>query len=119
MTVEKPIPKELLRPLTTGANSAINQSELQSITCNLIKAREKSCAQGTGGFGFASHWSKNWRAIFKPITKRSNRVINLDRHLKTTLSALSALYASPAAVTAAFCKPSLHFTRQSGEKIHL
>ena len=78
-----------------------------------------------GSLGFASHWSKNWRAIFKPITKRSNRVVNLDRHLKTILS---ALYTSPVvnqseisdfAVTAAFCKPSLHFTRQSGEKIHL
>ena len=25
------------------------------------------------GFGLASHWLKNWRESFKPITKRSNR----------------------------------------------
>ena len=36
-------------------------------------------------FGFASHWLKNWRDSFKPITKRSNRnhVITFDSHLKT------------------------------------
>ena len=40
------------------------------------------------GFGFASHWLKNWRASFKPITKLSsrNRVIIFDSHLKTTLT---------------------------------
>ena len=39
------------------------------------------------GFGFASHWLKNWRESFKPITKRSNRnhVITFDSHLKTAL----------------------------------
>ena len=39
------------------------------------------------GFGFASHWWKNWRESFKPITKRSNRnhVITFDSHLKTAL----------------------------------
>ena len=25
------------------------------------------------GFGFVFHWLKNWREIFKPITKRGNR----------------------------------------------
>ena len=40
------------------------------------------------GFGFASHWLKNWRDSFKPITKRSNRnhVITFDSHLKTALT---------------------------------
>ena len=39
------------------------------------------------GFGFASRWLKNWREIFKLITKRShpNRVITFDSHLKTVL----------------------------------
>ena len=88
MTVEKPKPKQLLRPTTTGANRARNQSEFLAITCNLLKAREKSRTQGRIGFAFASHRLKNWREIFKPITKRSNRnhVITFDSHLKSTLN---------------------------------
>ena len=87
MTVEKPRPKQLLQPITTGADSAMNQSQFLAITCNSLKAREKSRAHGAIGFGFASHWLKNWRESFKPITKRSNRnhVITFDSHLKTTL----------------------------------
>ena len=41
----------------------MKQSELLSITCNFIKAREKSRVQGE--FGFASHWLKNRRDILK------------------------------------------------------
>ena len=39
------------------------QSEFLAITCNLLKAREKSRTQGQGaiGFGFASVWLKNYR----------------------------------------------------------
>ena len=87
MTVEKPKPKQLLRPITTGADSAMNQSEFLAITCNSLKAREKWRVHGAIGFGFASHWLKNWREAFKPITKRSNRnhVITFDSHLKTAL----------------------------------
>ena len=88
MTVEKPKPKQLLRPITTGANSAMNQSQVLAITCNSLKVQEKSREHGAIGFGFASHWLKNWRESFKPITKRSNRnhVITFDSHLKTALS---------------------------------
>ena len=88
MTVEKPKPKQLLRPMTTGADSAMNQSQFLVITCNSLKAWEKSCIHGAIGFGFASHWLKNWRDSFKPITKCSNRnhVITFDSHLKTALS---------------------------------
>ena len=89
MTVEKPKPKQLLRPITTGAGSAMNQSQFLAITCNSLKAREKSRVHGEigFGFGFASDWLKNWRESFKPITKRSNRdhVITFDSHLKTAL----------------------------------
>ena len=87
MTVEKPKPKQLLRPITTGTNSAMNQSQFLAITCNSLEAREKSRVQGAIDFGFASHWLKNWREFFQPITKRSNRnhVITLDSHLKTAL----------------------------------
>ena len=87
MTVEKPKPKQLLRPITTGADSAMNQSQFLAITCNSLEAREESRVHGAIGFGFASHWLKNWRESFKPITKRRNRnhVITFDSHLKTAL----------------------------------
>ena len=87
MTVEKPKPEQLLRPITTGANSAMNQSQYLAITYNSLKALEKSRVHGAIGFGFASHWLKNWRESFTPITKRSNRyhVITFDSHLKTAL----------------------------------
>ena len=85
MTGEKP--KLLLRPMITGANSAMNQSEFEVKAFNLLKAREYSRLPGAIGFGFASHWLKNWRETFKPITKRSNhnRVITFVSHLKTVL----------------------------------
>ena len=73
MTVEKPKPKQLLRPITTGAGSAMNQSQFLAITCNSLEARERSRVHGAIGFAFASHWLKNWCDSFKPITKRSNR----------------------------------------------
>ena len=87
MTVEKPKPKpkQLLRPITAGAGSAMNQSQFLAITCNSPEARETSRVHRAIGSGFASHWLKNWRDFFKPITKRSNRnhVITFDSHLKT------------------------------------
>ena len=87
MTVEKPKPDQLLRAITTGTNSAMNQSQFLAITCNSLEAREKSRVHGAIGFGFASHWLKNWRAYFEPITKHRNcsRVITFDSHLKTAL----------------------------------
>ena len=89
MTVEKPKPKQLLRPITIGTNSAMNQSQFLAITCNLLEAREKSRVHmhGAVGFGFASHWLKSWRESFKPITKGSNRnhAMTFDSHLKTAL----------------------------------
>ena len=88
MTVETPKPKQLLRPITTGAGSAMNQSQFLAIVCNLLQAREKSRVHGAIGFGFDSHWLKNWRESFKLITKRSNRnhVVTFDSHLKTALN---------------------------------
>ena len=86
MTVEKPKPKQSLRPITTGANNAMNQSQFLAITGNSLKAREKSRVHGAigFGFGFASYSLKNWRKSFKLISKRSNRnhVITFDSHLK-------------------------------------
>ena len=87
MTVEKPKPKQLLRPITTGTNSAMNLSQFLAITCNSLEAREKPRVHGAVCFAFASHWLKNWRESFKPIAKLSNRhhVITFDSHLKTAL----------------------------------
>ena len=93
MTVEKPKPKQLLRLITTGADSAMNQSQFLAITCNSLKAREKSRIQGAIAFGFVSHWLKNWRESFKPIPKRSNRhhVITFNSHLKTALNHITII----------------------------
>ena len=87
MTVEKPKRKQLLRPITTGAGSAMYQSQFLAITWNSLEAREKSRVHGA--IGFDSHWLKNWRESFEPITKRSNRnrVITFNSHLKTALLA--------------------------------
>ena len=73
MTVEKPIPKYLHRPLTTGANSPLNQSEFLTITCNLLKGREKSRV----------HWLRTRCEIFNH--KAQNPVITFNSHLKSTL----------------------------------
>ena len=88
MTVEKPKPKQLHRPITTGTNSAMNRSELLAITCNSLEAQEKSREHGAIAFGFAPHRLKNWSESFKPITRRSNRndVVTYDSHLKTALN---------------------------------
>ena len=46
----------------------MNQSQFLAITCNSLKAWEKLRVHGEIGFGFASHWLKNWRQSCKPIT---------------------------------------------------
>ena len=65
----------------------MNQTQFLAITCNSLEAREKSRVHGAIGFAFASHWLKNWRESFNPITEGSNRnhVITFDSHLKTAL----------------------------------
>ena len=59
MTVEKLKPKQLFRPITTGTNGTMNQSQFLAIICNSLKARKKSRVRGATGFGFTSHWLKN------------------------------------------------------------
>ena len=65
----------------------MSQSESLIITCNLLKALEKSRVQGAICFGFVPHWLKNCRLIFKPITKLSNRNrgVASENHLKTAV----------------------------------
>ena len=76
----RPCLSSLFWRIATGANSEINQSEFPATSGNLLKAREKSRLRGAIAFGFASHWLKNWREIFKPITKSSNcnRTLNIS-----------------------------------------
>ena len=88
MTAEKPKPKQLLRPITTGAGSAMNQSQIPSnYLTNSLKAREKSHVHCAIGLGFASRRLKNWRESCEPVTKHRNRnrVITFDSHLKIAL----------------------------------
>ena len=77
----------------------MNQSQFLAILCNSLQAREKSRVHGAigFGFGFASHWLKNWRESFKSNTKRSNRdhVITFDSHLKTALAPFEQLRPGP------------------------
>ena len=63
LSVVKPKPKELLWPITTDVNSAVNQSELEENARNRRKARENACEQVTIGFGFASDWLRKWREL--------------------------------------------------------
>ena len=36
--------------------------------------RIELCDRGATGFGFASHWLKNWHEIFKPITELQSAI---------------------------------------------
>ena len=71
----------------------MSRSQFLAITCNSLVARDKSRVHGAIGFAFASHWLKNWRETFRPITKRSDRnhVLTFDSHLKTALSFNTAI----------------------------
>ena len=82
ITVEKPKPKQLFRPMTTGTNSTMNQSQFLAIIRNSLKAREKLRVRGAIGFGCTSHWLKTGASLFS----QSLRVaIAIDSHLKITL----------------------------------
>ena len=45
----------------------MNQSQFVAIICNSPEAREKSRVHDAIGFGFASHWSKNWRQSLRVV----------------------------------------------------
>ena len=87
MTVEKPKPKQSLRPITTGTNSVMNQSQFLAITCNSLEAREKSRVHRAIGFGFASRWLKNWRDSFKHEGALYKEVLpgKIEAHLSVTV----------------------------------
>ena len=83
----------------------MNQSQFLAIISNSLKAREQSRGHGAIGFGFASHWLKNWRESFTPITKRSNRnhVITFDNHLKLFYRELDRALTSSSATLKGQC----------------
>ena len=62
MTVEKL--KQLLRPITTGADGAMSQSQFLAINCNSLKAEEKSRVQGAIALGFTYHWLTKLARVF-------------------------------------------------------
>ena len=79
-------PKQLRWPITTGANSAMNQSEFKANTCNRRQARENTCERGTIGLGFTSHWLRKGREFYQPITARSNAKTKAKTQLRSTLN---------------------------------
>ena len=66
--VEKPKPKQLLPPITTGANSAMNQSEFLAVTCNLLKARENITRTWCDWFWMCFSLVEKLGEIFSPMT---------------------------------------------------
>ena len=87
MTVEKPKPKQFFRPITTGTTSTMNQSQFSATRSRRGK---KSLVRAAIDFDFTSHWLKNWRESFQPVTKSTNRnrVITFDNHLTTALNVI-------------------------------
>ena len=83
MTVEKPKPKQLLRPITAGANSATNQSQFIAITCNSLKAREKYDVYMVPLVLVWFSLVENLARVFKANDR--NHIITFDSHLKTLL----------------------------------
>ena len=69
--------------VTTGTNSAMNQSEFPTITGNLLKAREKFLRTRCDWFCFSL--VEKLARDFKPMTKLGNRVVTFDGHLKSAL----------------------------------
>ena len=60
------------------------------INSNLFKEWGKLYRQGVVGFGFASHWLKNWHKTFKPNIKHTsyNRVITQNKMVSETSNLL-------------------------------
>jgi len=64
MTVEKPKPKQLLRPITAGANSAMNQSQFLAITCNTAESAGKMTCTWCDWFWFCFSLVENLARVF-------------------------------------------------------
>ena len=75
-TIWKPglIPKYLLRPITTTAGSAMNQSEFLAITSTVLKARETS---PSGVQGFATHWLKTGATFLAQLQNVATAIVQL------------------------------------------
>ena len=62
----------VVKPITTGTDNAMNQSELKANAANWRQARENACEQVTIGYSFASDWLKKWHEIFFGQSQHSN-----------------------------------------------
>ena len=68
----------------------MNQSEFEANSWNRRQARENAYERVTIGFGFASHWLRNWREFCQPIIegsikkKQKSTRISFDTQLKTS-----------------------------------
>ena len=68
----------------------MNQSELETNTCNRRQARENACEQVAIGLSFTSDWSRKWREFFNQSKSeekqnQSKTRITFDTQLKTAL----------------------------------
>ena len=71
MTVEKPKPKQFFRPITTGTDSATNQSQFLAITCNSKPGEKNHAYMVRLVLVLRLIGWKTWRESFEPITKHS------------------------------------------------
>ena len=67
---------EVITPINNNESKQRNEETNENflklpVACS--KRGKKSRVQGRIGFDFASHWLKDWRESFTPISKRINR----------------------------------------------
>ena len=88
MTVEKPKPKQLLRPITTGTNIAMNQSEFVAIIPVTRSKRGKNHAYMVRLVLvlLLIGWTTGPNLLSQSLSiANRNHVITFDSHLKTAL----------------------------------
>ena len=114
MTVENPVSNYPLRPITTRANSVMNQSDFLAITCSLLTARERSRVQGAIGHGLPL-FLIGWKTGARPFSQSLSVAIAIAWLLLTSSNAISL---KPTSVTTTKCpRPHLvHFAITSDEK---
>ena len=79
LSVVKPKPKQLHRPITTDPDSSVNQSEFEVITCTQRQVRGNACVHPGISFGLLI-WSPEWRAFCQPYKNWSKANANYFPH---------------------------------------
>ena len=101
MTVQNPIPKQILRPIKTGTNSAINKSGFLEITCNFAQGAGKIAHTSCDWFCFSllvHHWSRIWRETLSQSQSVASKIAQLLYYMGKTdlyLSSKDHSYYSP------------------------